>query len=340
MKRSPGLRFALALLIAACTPGAPTPIAGDAPTKGPASTPTRPAASSSLKPLEAGLKGQEVHVWHPWFGTDASLFETMVGEFNNTNQWGIKVIAEGQVSYSILYENVKAALPRENRPGLVIALPEQARTWDADGYVVDLATYLDDPLYGWTSDQVRDIPSVFWLQDEAGKRQLALPFQRSARYMLWNKTWAAELGFVKPPADPDEFRRQACRANQSLKSDTLTDNDGLGGWLVDTEAMTALSWLQAFDGGPLEGDGYRFLTPNNIAAFTFVRKLQEDGCAWMPAEGLDPLAAFAGRNALFVTADLQEFAQVRRAFAAANDTDEWLPVAFPGKSKDALVIYG
>jgi len=340
MKRLIFLLAALALLIVACTPATATPVMGEHPTKVSPATPTRPVTSSSLKPLESALKGLRIDVWHPWFGTDSSLFETMVGEFNSGNPWGIQVTSTGQVSYSILYENVKTALPTENRPDLVIALPEQARAWDADGYVVDLAPYLSDLAYGWTADELRDFGPAFLLQDAAGTRRLALPLQRSARFLLWNETWAAELGFLKPPATPEEFREQACRATQSLISDALTDNDGLGGWLVDTEAMTALSWLQAFDGGPLEGEDYRFLTPNNIAAFTFVRKLQEDGCAWMPAAGLDPLAAFAGRNALFVTAALEQFPQVTRAFAAAGNTDQWVPLAFPGESKGILVLYG
>ena len=125
-----------------------------------------------------------------------------------------------------------------------------------------------------------------------------------------------------------------------MTSDDLPENDGLGGWLVDTDAMTALSWMRAFEGGVLEGSDYRFLTPNNIAAFQFLRKLQEDGCAWMPSESLDPLAAFSERKALFVTADLGQFADVTRDFAAASNTDDWVPLAFPGKSNQAVVVYG
>ena len=339
MKRPILLLAGLALLISACTPVAP-PVTGEPATKTPPPAPTHSPATSSLQPAEAALRGLQVEVWHPWFGTDASLFENMVEEFNGSNPWGIVMTSTGQMSYSLLYENVRAALPTENRPDLVIALPEQARTWDADGFVADLAAYVGDPVYGWTSEEIRDFPSVFWLQDASGQRRIALPFQRSARFLLWNQTWGTELGFLTPPANPEEFRQQACRATQSLISDTLADNNGLGGWLVDTESMTALSWMQAFEGGVLEGNDYRFLTPNNIAAFTFVRKLQEDGCAWMPAEGLDPLAAFAGRNALFVTAALEQFPLVTRAFAAAGNTDEWIPLAFPGESKDSLVIYG
>lgn len=340
MIRSICLVILLGIVAGACAPTAP-PLSTPAPTF-PAALPTRTAQppGSNLQPLEPRLKGLTVRAWHPWFGTEASLFESMVAEFNQQNQWGIQVQAMGQVSYGVLFERMKEAATGGDRPELVIGLPEQARTWDRDGYVADLTPYLKDPTYGWSEEEVRDFPAPFWLQDAAGDRRLALPFQRTARFLLWNKTWAAELGYPEAPDTPDDFRTQACKATQTLTTDMVTDNDGMGGWLIDTEAMTALSWMQAFEGGVMEGDDYRFLTPNNIRAFTFLRKLQEDGCAWMAAPEADPLAAFASRRALFMTASLEQFPEISRAFAANGSTDQWVPLAFPGVTKDALVVYG
>jgi ABC-type glycerol-3-phosphate transport system substrate-binding protein len=342
MKISSRLLLFLAFTLAACTPPPPAPpVATSRPPAAASSVPVPTArVSSSLQALEPSLKGLTIEVWHPWFGTDASLFESLVEEFNSKNLWGFQVAATSQVSYSVLYSSVSAAFPTPDHPDMVIALPEQARSWDDDGFVADLTPYINDPAYGWTSDEVRDIAPVFWLQDAAGERRLALPYQRSARFLLWNKTWASELGLMAPPAGPEDFSRQACAATQVLLNDAADDNNGLGGWVVDTDAMTAFSWMRAFEGGVLEGNDYRFMTPNNIQAFTFLRKLQEDGCAWMPAPDVDPLAAFANRHALFVTAGLEQFQSVTRLFAAANNTDDWVPLAFPGASHDSLVIYG
>ena len=146
------LSLLLAFLLSACGTATPPPVANTAApakTSAPAS-PTRLPAASRLQALEPKLKGLTLTVWHPWFGTDARLFETMVEEFNNKNLWGFQVSAAGQTSYSVLYDNVTAALPTENRPDMVIALPEQARLWDVDGFVEDLSPYVNDPAYGWT----------------------------------------------------------------------------------------------------------------------------------------------------------------------------------------------
>jgi len=328
------------LIVTACAPVTAPVVRTAVPSMTAVSTPTMQTAGSPLQKYEPDLKGLTLQVWHPWFGTDARLFEMMVEEFNNKNLWGFKVAATGQVNYSMLYTNVTAALPTADRPNMVIALPEQARVWDANGFVVDMTPYVNDPVYGWTSEEVRDIPQVFWLQDAAGERRVALPFQRSARFLLWNKTWAAELGFSGPPMEAMEFRQQACAATRAMTADPDPEKHGLGGWMVDTDPMTALSWLRAFQGGVQEGEGYRFVTPNNIEAFKFLRSLQEEGCAWVSREGVDPAHALATRKALFITADLGQFAEVSRVFAAENNKDDWVALAFPGQDNRALEIYG
>jgi ABC-type glycerol-3-phosphate transport system substrate-binding protein len=275
-------------------------------------------------------------VWHPWYGVESSLFNTFVEDFNQQNEWGIKVSAESQVNFSNLYENLEASLPTAEKPDLVIALPEHALEWDANGVIVDLTPYAQDPAYGIDSS---DIPNVFWNQDHFGGRRVAIPAQRTARFLLWNETWAGEIGFDSSPDAPSDFEQQACRAQQAMLKDETPQNDFMGGWYVDTDAMTAYAWLLAFEGGILEGSDYRFLTPNNIESFTFLRKLSESLCAWQLAN-TDPFIAFANREAMFITASLEDLPDIARAFASAKNTDVWKVISFPGANEDALVVYG
>ena len=57
-------------------------------------TPT--PAVSKLNVEKEALRGVQVRVWHPWFGAQASLFELQVAQFNQENEWGIVVSAEGK----------------------------------------------------------------------------------------------------------------------------------------------------------------------------------------------------------------------------------------------------
>ena len=292
--------------------------------------------ASGLKVNEEALKGLNITAWVPWYGLESDLFNTFVKEFNSQNEWGIQVNVENQVNFTNLYETVTASLPRDEKPNLIIALPEHAQEWFAEGAVTELTAYVTDPKYGTDSS---DIPSAIWNQDVTGEARIAYPAQRSAQFLLWNETWAGELGFNSMPSSAVDFQKQACGAQKSKLTDEFAENDALGGWLVNTDSMTAYSWLIAFGGGVLEGGNYHYLTPNNIDAFKFLRELSETSCAWQ-STSTDASASFANREALFITASLTDLPGIARAFAAANNTDTWTVMPFPGTDNSAMAVYG
>lgn len=181
---------------------------------------------------------------------------------------------------------------------------------------------------------------VFWSQDAVAGRRLGMPAERSARFIVYDQTWAQDLGFASAPQNADDFRQQACRAHQTMQTDSDKSNDGQGGWLVDTSAMSFLSWMMSFGGGVVEGNGYRFLTPKNLAALTYVKQLYDDGCAWTAQPDADVPAAFAARKALFATASLEQLSDFSRAMGAADNGDTWTLLGYPGPVQAGLVTYG
>jgi multiple sugar transport system substrate-binding protein len=331
-------------ILSACRPANPvvlntrTPRPGTTPAAHASEANTPIPAASSLNVEKEALRGVQVNVWHPWFGAEASLFESQVAQFNTENEWGIIVSAESKGNYSEVFLQTDEALEESTYPQIVIAFPEHALKWQ--DHVVDLAPYVSDPVYGWSPADVSDFPPVIWTQDELDGKRFGVPAQRSARFLLYNQSWARELGFDSPPATPTEFEKQACAAHKALGTDADTTNDPLGGWLIDTHAMTPLSWMIAFGGGAQEGEGYRFLKPGNIAAFRFVKTLQQKSCAWVASPDLSVFDRFASRQALFATASIEDLPDQARAFSAANNTDEWTVLKFPGEEHDVLVVYG
>ncbi|NJN80191.1 MAG: extracellular solute-binding protein [Anaerolineales bacterium] len=339
MKKLISILFITSIILSAC--GAEitsTVTAENAQTEKAGSTSTQESsvpAPSRLEVNEEALRGLEITVWTPWHEVEQSLFESFVNQFNKENQWGIQVDLQSQVNFSNLYETVNASLPTDERPDLVIALPEHAHGWFDDGVAINLNKYVDDAVYGFDTS---DIPDVFWNQDLAGDARVGIPAQRTAQFLLWNQTWANELGFKSAPESTDDFRKQVCEAHESKLNDELAQNDALGGWLVNTEAMTAYSWLLAFDGGVLEEENFRFMKPNNIDAFRFLRGLSESNCAWQNAT--DPILSFANREALFITASLEELPNVSRVFANVGNRDDWRVTPFPNDDDGVMAVYG
>jgi len=340
MKKILPLFISLSILFSACTTGQTSTVevksTPEVQKTKPAQTkePT-PETGSRIEVNQDALRGLELTVWTPWYGTEQSLFESFVNQFNSSNPWGIKVAAQTQIDFTNLYEETTAALPTEGKPDLVIALPEHAQEWYAEGVTSDLTKYVEDPVFGIDSS---DFSFAIWNQDLAGGARVAMPAQRTANVMLWNETWADELNIQSTPASADDFRRQACKAHDSMKKDAFTENDALGGWLVNTEPMTVYSWMLAFGGNVIEETDYRFLTPENINSFKFLRELSETNCAWQNAA--DPLASFANREALFITVSLHDLPLVERAFVSAGNRDTWSVLPFPNGDDGVIAVYG
>lgn len=334
--------FWFAVFLSACAP--PTPFGNGTSTPRPNGTENVPGtdtatpAVSSLNVDPEALRGIQVNVWHPWFGAEASLFQSQVSQFNTENEWGIIVSEQSQGNYSELFLQTDAAIEDSSYPQIVIGFPEHALEWQE--HVADLSPYVTDPIYGLSPTDISDFPAVIWEQDEVNGQRFSIPAQRTARFLLYNQSWARELGFESPPATSAEFEQQVCAAHKAVGTDENPDNDALGGWLVDTHAMTPLSWMIAFGGGVQEEQGYRFLTPGNIAAFRFAKTLQQKNCAWVASSDLPVPDRFATRQALFATASLEDLPAYVRAFSAANNSDEWTVLKFPGDERDALIVYG
>ena len=60
--------------------------------------------------LRGGAARVQVNVWHPWFGAEASLFQSQVAQFNTENEWGIIVSAQVKGNYSELFLQTDAAI--------------------------------------------------------------------------------------------------------------------------------------------------------------------------------------------------------------------------------------
>jgi len=298
-----------------------------------------PAVESRLGVQAEALNGLTIDVWYPWYGAPATLFESQVSEFNETNPWGIQVQGKSQQNYTELYALTSAAVHGPDRPDVVVGLPEYAVEWHAQEAVLDLNPYVSDPLYGLSGAEITDFPSVFWEQDQVGDVRLGMPAQRTARFLLYNQTWAEELGFDDSPVTAEEFQKQTCKANLSMRSDQDPGNDGRGGWLIDAHPITNMAWLLAFGGGVQEENGFRFLTPENIKATRFVKELAENGCAWQTRDP-QPLSRFVEREALFATASLEDLPDLARAFASVGNRDEWTVLPFPGPASSVVVVYG
>jgi multiple sugar transport system substrate-binding protein len=293
----------------------------------------QPTSAITIKPEE--LRGALIRFWHPWSGSLGRVTERLVQEFNLTNSWGILVTAVPYAGYDVLASSLETSFQTPAAPQVTLGYLHQSLAWDKSHNLVDLLPYVNDPQWGLTSTEQADFYPLFWSQDVIDGRRLGIPAFRSGQLLLYNQSWAKELGFDQPPADPDQFMQQACAGASANQRDALPDNNATGGWIISTDYSTILSWIYAFGGEVLKSPEpglsqsvYQFDTPQNEETFTFLRAAYQNSCAWLPENG-NPENEFARRMGLFSTASLLDLPYQEEAFRSANNQDQWTVLAFP-----------
>jgi ABC-type glycerol-3-phosphate transport system substrate-binding protein len=299
-----------------------------------------------------------IHFWHAWGGEEGQVIRDIVDDFNLSNPWSIVVVPVVQGNLDELYANLDTALKEGDPPDLVTAYLYQALRWEAAEALVDLQDYVADPVWGFKPEEQADFYPVFWNQDLIRDKRLGIPAQMSGQLLYYNRTWAQKLGYGAPPAKPEHFEQQACAAAKANREDEDPSNDNTGGWIIagqdrpDYSAM--LAWIYAFGGKIVQTPDeiasqptqteirspYQFDTPEVEAAFTYLRGLYDDGCAWFSSDPYSD-AEFATRQGLFATGSVMDLPFVTKAFQNAGNGDNWTVIPFPSPELHPTIdVYG
>jgi ABC-type glycerol-3-phosphate transport system substrate-binding protein len=310
---------------------------------GKTTTPTpAPLPISTLDVDVSELQGASVVLWHAMDEHAGSELQTLSDEFSASNEWGIQLEVQAFLTYSDLVKQVKQDTGTENLPDLVLAAPEQLAAWQADDAgIIDLNTFVYNPDWGITSETINDFFPAFWNQDVSANQRLGFPAVRTSEVVVYNRTWAHALNFQDPPLTFEEFYEQACAAAKANYADEFY---GKGGWFMNTEPTVTLAWMAAFGAtNPLAESGYNFYTPENMEAFTYLRKLAEDGCAWnnelpTPEESIEPYVYFADRQTILVSLSVDELPTLAAAMSHAANSDDWVVLPYPTADASGKVV--
>jgi ABC-type glycerol-3-phosphate transport system substrate-binding protein len=205
-----------------------------------------------LRVQPADLKGQQVRFWHALTGDSSAQLEELARQFNLHNEWGIQVSLTSQGAAGPLASAVDQA-KLEDLPEVVLAPSEQLAEWQqARSLLVDLNLYLDQATWGMPKIERDEFLPVFWQQDQSFAKtgsesipeQLGIPVLRTATGLIYNRSFARDLGFPTAPQSVQDLLDQACAA--SKKNNAVMDRLGTGGWMLDTTSLSALSWMAVF----------------------------------------------------------------------------------------------
>jgi len=301
-------------------------------------TPSPMPDSPSQIPIEGSvLKGVKINFWHPWSGKQALVVQSLIDEFNESNEYGINVEVIANGGSDFLEEQVISALYNGNLPDMIVA-PITFLSALNENYnnLVNLNEFINHPQWGMSEEEVLSYSLTFWEQDVIDDFRVGLAAQRELYLLFYNQTWAEELGFDQPPATQDDFLNQACAAARANASDDDKENDWTGGWVYDIQPISVLSWLRSFNGGELptkETISYLFETLANQNAFEFLHRIFRIDCAWVGREDTS-YNYFSQRQALFFSGNTQEIINQERI----TTEDQWTVIPYPSLQGDPVVL--
>jgi multiple sugar transport system substrate-binding protein/sn-glycerol 3-phosphate transport system substrate-binding protein len=278
-----------------------------------------------------------IQFWHVYGDEPGEAMQALVDEFNAENPYGITVEAFHQGQHGDVQDKFNAGIQSGDLPNIVQQYTNSITDWYSVDSIVALDPYINDPDYGLTAAELDDIyPHLKELGVAQDGAWVAFPMSQSANVMVYNFTWAEELGFAEPPSTSAELKELVCAAAED-NATKGPDFAGTGGLIYYPSTANWLNFVYAFGGDELNDDktAYEFNTPEAVDATMYINDLLEEGCAFQ-IEGY-PNPEQGQRKAIITMSSIAGKPYYEGAFKDAENDDEWGWIATPGPDGNLAV---
>ncbi|MDQ4074837.1 MAG: extracellular solute-binding protein, partial [Chloroflexota bacterium] len=158
-------------------------------------------------------RDQTLIFWHPYEDERANAIDELVRMFNESNDYGIMVVAEKVVADGGALDTTIESM-RSGAVHLLITDRSQVGAYRAVEGLVDLTPYTESAMWGLSEEAVENFFGTLVASDYAARNdeQLSFPFSRSMEVLYYNADLLKELGYDTPPTNWDAWREVACAA--------------------------------------------------------------------------------------------------------------------------------
>jgi len=334
------------LLLAACIPLKPDtslstetatikPSATMKPTQEPTESPAPTATSvPSIAITDKLLKGLNITVRHPFYDA-IDDFDQMIRDFNLNNLWGIHVTGIASGGTDGLKNDLNDGLVEDD---LVIGMGYDLLAVQSDTQFIALDDYARDKKFG-VEDLFESSPFTEFTPRFGESVNYTIPLAYNAGILLYNTTWAEELGFTSPPDSQESLLGIAKAAKEVNQTDNNYGNNGTGGLWLSQSPLSAQSWYRAFGGEFAAQDGgFEPQSQPLLDSFTFLKESYDANQAWIGVESL-PYRYFSDRNAIVAEGTLESLKYQAAYQGAGAFQDNWTTLAYPGADgNNSLVL--
>ncbi len=287
--------------------------------------------------------GQVVTFWHQHSRAREEALQEIVEDFNNTNEYGITVVAEYQGGYGDIFNKMLTFMNTPDAPNLVVAYQNQSATYQLGEALIDMDELVYSESWGLSKEEIDDFFPGFFYQDifpSFNNMRLGFPPNRSMEVLYYNTDWLAELGYDAPPATPEEFKEVACAA--AAQPFSAATAEGSMGYQLSVDASRFASWTFAFGGDVFDYDNgvYSYDSEAAQSAMSFLQELFNEGCASIVVERYGDQTDF-GQGTLLFTVGSSSGLPYYQSAVEAGSNHNWSVAPIPHTTADPVQnIYG
>jgi ABC-type glycerol-3-phosphate transport system substrate-binding protein len=129
------------------------------------------------------LQGLELNFWYIWDPTLPDTLQVMVRRFNAENQYGIQVTARQFPHPADFATAMQEAVATRQPPHVALANPYEYNAWREVEALVNMAPYLESPVYGLEVEELEQVYPVFLARDLDQTERYGFPGLLPSRYV-------------------------------------------------------------------------------------------------------------------------------------------------------------
>lgn len=180
-----------------------------------------------------------IEMWHYMNGGQAEALNSIIEDFNATNDKGITVNAISQGSIVDLNKKVISAAQSNSLPAIINVYPDLATGLIEDNKLVDLALFINDENVGM-ADEMDDFVDTFIEEtSQWGEGKIyGLPMTKSTEVLYVNKNMLESLGYTLEDLEDLTFEKLAEISNKAVTE------LGVAGFGFDSSSNAFISSLK------------------------------------------------------------------------------------------------
>ena len=296
----------------------------------PTATPTVP----KIEITDKLLKGLSITVRHPFFDS-SEQFNQMIRDFNLDNLWGIHVVGVPSGGTVGLADDLNDGLVDDD---LVIGMGTDLLAAYPDTQFLALDNYARDEKFGVTGYFETNSPFSGFTPQFGESVHYTIPIAYNAGILLYNQTWAEDLGYSGTTANRESILTLAQAAMDANNVDANYYNNGTGGVWLSQSPLAAQSWYSSY-GGDFQTQGDYFVPQPEplMASFYFLKSGFVENQLWI---GVEPTSYryFSDRYAVITEGALSDLSYQAAYQESGNFQDAWTTLSYPGLNGDSYLV--